>query len=81
MSRFRAGRVVAATGDRLDGIDLSSQPWFSAGLLAALLERSRTGKGRIVETSLMRTGLWAIGVKLVLAAAVFLVTAGRKDAA
>jgi membrane protease YdiL (CAAX protease family) len=27
------------------------------------------------------TGLWAIGVKLVLAAAVFLVTAGRKDAA
>jgi crotonobetainyl-CoA:carnitine CoA-transferase CaiB-like acyl-CoA transferase len=29
--------------------------------LAALTERARTGKGRLVETSLMRTGIYAMG--------------------
>jgi crotonobetainyl-CoA:carnitine CoA-transferase CaiB-like acyl-CoA transferase len=32
-----------------------------AGVLAALLERERTGRGRLVETSLLRTGIWALG--------------------
>jgi crotonobetainyl-CoA:carnitine CoA-transferase CaiB-like acyl-CoA transferase len=32
-----------------------------AGILAALLERARTGRGRLVETSLLRTGMWMIG--------------------
>ena len=29
-----------------------------AGILGALLERERTGRGRLVETSLLRTGIW-----------------------
>lgn len=32
-----------------------------AGILGALLERERTGRGRVVETSLLRTGIWALG--------------------
>ena len=32
-----------------------------AAILAAVVERSRTGKGRLVETSLLRTGVYAIG--------------------
>ncbi len=31
------------------------------GILAALIERGRTGKGRLVETSLLRTGIYAMG--------------------
>ena len=38
-----------------------------AGVLAALLERERTGRGRVVETSLLRTGIWALGWDLGLA--------------
>ena len=32
-----------------------------AGILGALLERERTGRGRRVETSLLRTGIWCLG--------------------
>ncbi|MGH6986245.1 MAG: CaiB/BaiF CoA transferase family protein [Caulobacteraceae bacterium] len=32
-----------------------------SGVLAALLERQRTGKGRLVETSLIRAGVYALG--------------------
>jgi crotonobetainyl-CoA:carnitine CoA-transferase CaiB-like acyl-CoA transferase len=32
-----------------------------AGVLAALLERERTGRGQLVETSLLRTGIYTIG--------------------
>lgn len=32
-----------------------------AGILAALYERERTGKGRLVETSLLRTGIYSLG--------------------
>lgn len=32
-----------------------------AGILGALLERERTGKGQLVETSLLRTGLYCLG--------------------
>jgi crotonobetainyl-CoA:carnitine CoA-transferase CaiB-like acyl-CoA transferase len=51
--------VRGGLGDHYTGLSAT------AGLLAALLERSRTGKGRIVETSLLRTGLWAIGHQVV----------------
>lgn len=36
-----------------------------AGTMAALLERATSGKGRIVESSLLRTGVWAIGHQIV----------------
>ncbi len=40
-----------------------------AGILGALLERAKTGRGRLVETSLMRTGMycigWDLGIQLV----------------
>ncbi|MCC6847033.1 MAG: CoA transferase [Deltaproteobacteria bacterium] len=32
-----------------------------AGILAALLERARSGRGRVVETSLLRTGAYCLG--------------------
>lgn len=32
-----------------------------SGILAALFERERTGEGRLVETSLLRTGIFALG--------------------
>ncbi|BBL79280.1 alpha-methylacyl-CoA racemase [Rubrobacter xylanophilus] len=33
----------------------------ASGILAALVERQGTGKGRFVEASLLRTGMWALG--------------------
>jgi crotonobetainyl-CoA:carnitine CoA-transferase CaiB-like acyl-CoA transferase len=40
-----------------------------AGILGALIERGRTGRGRLVETSLLRTGMycvgWDLGIQLV----------------
>jgi|1186.fasta_scaffold85565_2 crotonobetainyl-CoA:carnitine CoA-transferase CaiB-like acyl-CoA transferase len=35
-----------------------------AGILAALHERDRTGRGRFVEASLLRTGMWALAGEL-----------------
>lgn len=32
-----------------------------AGICAALLARERTGRGQLVETSLLRTGIWCMG--------------------
>lgn len=32
-----------------------------AGILAALLDRERTGRGAVVEASLLRTGMWCLG--------------------
>ena len=36
----------------------------AAGVLAALNERHRTGRGRMVEASLLRTGMWALAGEL-----------------
>ncbi|MFN0092050.1 MAG: CaiB/BaiF CoA transferase family protein [Acidimicrobiales bacterium] len=47
--------VRAGLGDHTTGMTAVS------GTMAALLERTRTGVGRIVEASLLRTGLWAVG--------------------
>jgi crotonobetainyl-CoA:carnitine CoA-transferase CaiB-like acyl-CoA transferase len=35
-----------------------------AGISAALVDRARTGQGRVVEASLQRTGMWAIAAEL-----------------
>ncbi|MEV7384345.1 CaiB/BaiF CoA transferase family protein [Streptomyces lydicus] len=35
-----------------------------AGILAALHERQRTGRGRMVEASLLRTGMWSLAGEL-----------------
>jgi len=32
-----------------------------SGILSALIERQRTGRGRVVETSLLRTGMYCLG--------------------
>lgn len=49
-------------GDHTTGLSMC------AGVMAALFDRERTGKGRIVETSLLRTGIytlgWDVGVQL-----------------
>lgn len=50
-------------GDHVTGIAMV------AGILGALIERGRTGRGRLVETSLLRTGMyclgWDLGIQLV----------------
>lgn len=47
-----------AVGDHITGITTA------AGILGALFERERTGKGRMVETSLLRTGIYVQGSDL-----------------
>jgi crotonobetainyl-CoA:carnitine CoA-transferase CaiB-like acyl-CoA transferase len=42
-------------GDHVTGLAMLS------GILGALLERERTGRGQLVETSLLRTGLYCLG--------------------
>lgn len=42
-------------GDHTTGLSMC------AGVMAALFDRERTGKGRIVDTSLLRTGIYTIG--------------------
>lgn len=42
-------------GDHITGVTTV------AGILAALLEREKTGKGQLVETSLLRTGIYCLG--------------------
>ncbi|MDH4145973.1 MAG: CoA transferase [Acidimicrobiia bacterium] len=51
--------VRGGLGDHFTGMTAA------AGTAAALVEKSRTGKGRIVEASLLRTGVWAIGHQVV----------------
>ena len=48
--------------DILNGMgDHTTAPTLLAGVLAAILERQRTGNGRLVTTSLMNMGLWVVG--------------------
>jgi crotonobetainyl-CoA:carnitine CoA-transferase CaiB-like acyl-CoA transferase len=53
----------SGVGDHITGITIT------AGILAALLDRERTGEGRLVHTSLLRTGIyvngWDIGIRQV----------------
>jgi crotonobetainyl-CoA:carnitine CoA-transferase CaiB-like acyl-CoA transferase len=57
------GALRGGFGDHVTGLTTV------AGILAALHERSRTGRGRVVETSLLRTGMycigWDLGIQLV----------------
>ena len=61
-----APRDAAPVGRAL-GVSATTTPASPpcAGTLAALVERGRTGKGRVVESSLLRTGVWAIGHQIV----------------
>jgi crotonobetainyl-CoA:carnitine CoA-transferase CaiB-like acyl-CoA transferase len=45
-------------GDHMTGLAVA------AGIMGALYARERTGKGRLVETSLLRTGIYAIGTDM-----------------
>jgi crotonobetainyl-CoA:carnitine CoA-transferase CaiB-like acyl-CoA transferase len=47
--------IRSAVGDHTTGVTLA------AGILAALLERQRTGTGRLVSTSLLRAGIYVLG--------------------
>ncbi|MCB1003312.1 MAG: CoA transferase [Acidimicrobiales bacterium] len=47
--------VRAGMGDHVTGLTILS------GILAALLQRERTGTGQLVETSLLRTGIYCVG--------------------
>jgi crotonobetainyl-CoA:carnitine CoA-transferase CaiB-like acyl-CoA transferase len=47
--------VRAGMGDHITGITTV------AGVLAALLDRERTGRGQLVEASLLRTGIYSVG--------------------
>lgn len=59
--------IMHVTGER-DGqpvragvsvLDIGAGTWLALGILAALVQRDRTGKGALVETSLFETGaLW-----------------------
>jgi crotonobetainyl-CoA:carnitine CoA-transferase CaiB-like acyl-CoA transferase len=42
-------------GDHVTGLTIT------AGILAALVERERSGRGQLVETSLLRTGMYCLG--------------------
>ena len=44
-----------AVGDHTTGLAMLS------GIMAALFHRERTGQGKLVETSLLRTGIYALG--------------------
>ncbi len=53
--------IRTATGDHVTSLATLS------AILAAVIERGRTGRGRLVETSLLRTATYAIGSDLAIA--------------
>lgn len=65
-SRAGVGRLFAPKGEdpvplrTAFGDHVTGQATV-AGICAALVERGRTGKGRLVETSLLRTGIYSLG--------------------
>jgi len=68
-----AGGLISMTGEpdrpgvRVGSslIDLGTGMWSALGIVAALLERERTGEGALVDTSLYETALGYIGYHLV----------------
>ena len=68
-----AGGLISMTGEpdrpgvRIGSslIDQGTGTWAALGVLAALLERGRTGKGTVVDVSLYETALGYIGYHLV----------------
>ena len=57
------GRSGARVGSSL--IDIGTGMWCALGIMAALLERERTGEGAVVDTSLYETALAYVGYHLV----------------
>ena len=57
------GRPGARVGSSL--IDMGTGMWSALGIVAALLEREKTGEGALVDTSLYETALGYIGYHLV----------------
>jgi len=57
------GRPGVRVGSSL--IDMGTGIWAALGIVAALLERERTGRGAVVDTSLYETALAFIGYHLV----------------
>ncbi len=57
------GRPGVRVGSSL--IDQATGTWAALGILAALLERTQTGIGRVVDVSLYETALGSIGYHLV----------------
>ena len=57
------GRPGVRVGSSL--IDMGTGMWAALGIVAALLERERTGAGATVDTSLYETALGYIGYHLV----------------
>ena len=57
------GRPGVRVGSSL--IDMGTGMWAALGIVAALLERERTGQGALVDTSLYETALGYIGYHLV----------------
>jgi crotonobetainyl-CoA:carnitine CoA-transferase CaiB-like acyl-CoA transferase len=68
-----AGGLISMTGEpdrpgvRIGSslIDMGTGMWAALGIAAALLERERTGRGAVVDTSLYETALGYIGYHLV----------------
>ena len=57
------GRPGVRVGSSL--IDMGTGMWAALGVVAALLERGRTGRGAVVDTSLYETALGYVGYHLV----------------
>ena len=57
------GRPGVRAGSSL--IDMGTGMWSALGIVAALLERERTGQGAVVDTSLYETALSYVGYHLV----------------
>ena len=65
-ARSGLAHTLVAPGDNPPGVrsgqgDHTTGLSMCAGVMAALVDRERTGKGRVVETSLLRTGIYTIG--------------------
>ncbi len=57
MSVTGAGENSTPTRSGVSILDLGTGVWMALGILAALLERQRTGKGQRVDASLFQTGV------------------------